>query len=75
MLFPYVINVNGFDTGIAIANTTTDMFGTAAQAGTCSLYFYGLAAPTINPFVTPTVATGTVYANLASTLAPASAGI
>jgi hypothetical protein len=70
MLFPYVINVNGFDTGIAIANTTTDIFGTAAQAGVCSFYFYGTAAPTVNPFVTPTVATGTDYANLASTMAP-----
>jgi hypothetical protein len=70
LLYPYVINVNGFDTGIAIANTSTDPFGTSAQAGTCSLYFYGTAQPTVNPFVTPTVATATVYANLASTLAP-----
>jgi hypothetical protein len=74
MLFPYVINVNGFDTGMAIANTTTDPFGTTAQAGTCSLYFYGSSAPTTEPFVTPTVATGTVYANLASTLAPGFSG-
>jgi len=77
MLYPYVINVNGFDTGIAIANTTTDPFGTSAQAGTCSLYFYGSSAPTAtgtNPFVTPVVATGTVYANLASTLAPGFSG-
>jgi len=74
LLFPYVINVNGFDTGIAIANTTTDPFGTAAQAGTCSLYFYGSSAPTVTPFVTPVVATGTDYANLASTLAPGFSG-
>jgi large repetitive protein len=74
MLFPYVINVNGFDTGLAIANTTTDPFGTAAQNGTCSLYFYGSSAPTTEPFVSPIVATGTVYTNLASTLAPGFAG-
>jgi hypothetical protein len=77
MLFPYVINVNGFDTGMAIANTTSDPFGTAAQAGTCSLWFYGSSAPTAtgtNPFTTPIVATGTVYANLASTLAPGFSG-
>jgi hypothetical protein len=74
MLFPYVINVNGFDTGIAIANTTTDPFGTAAQAGTCSLYFYGSTAPTTNPVVTPIVATGTDYTSLASTLAPGFSG-
>jgi hypothetical protein len=74
LLFPYVINVNGFDTGLAIANTTTDPFGTPAQAGTCSYYFYGSSAPTTEPFVTPVVATGTVYANLASTLAPGFSG-
>jgi hypothetical protein len=71
MLFPYVVNTNGFDTGIAIANTSADIFGTSAQQGTCSLSFYGTAAPTVNPFVTPTaVGAGTVYANLASTMAP-----
>jgi hypothetical protein len=74
LLFPYVINVNGFDTGIAIANTTTDIFGTTAQTGACSFYFYGSAAPTVNPFVGPTVATGTDYANLASTMAPGFSG-
>jgi len=74
LLYPYVINVNGFDTGLAIANTTTDPYGTAAQQGTCSLYFYGSSAPTTNPFVTPSVASGTVYANLASTLAPGFSG-
>jgi len=74
LLYPYVINVNGFDTGLAVANTTTDPFGTSAQAGTCSLYFYGSSAPTTIPFVTPIVASGTVYANLASTLAPGFSG-
>jgi hypothetical protein len=74
MLFPYVINVNGFDTGIAIANTTTDPFGTAAQAGICNLYFYGSSAPTTNPFPTPVIPTATVYANLASFVAPGFSG-
>jgi len=74
MLFPYVINVNGFDTGIAIANTTVDPFSTAAQAGTCSLYFYGSSQPTTNPFPTPSVAAGTDYATLASTVAPGFSG-
>jgi hypothetical protein len=74
MLFPYVINVNGFDTGLAIANTTSDPFGTAAQTGTCSLYFYGSSAPTTIPYVTPVVATGTDWTSLASTLAPGFSG-
>jgi hypothetical protein len=73
LLYPYVINVNGFDTGLAIANTTTDPFGTTAQVGVCTLNFYGSTAPAA-AFVTPSVATGTVYANLASTLAPGFSG-
>jgi len=73
LLFPYVINVNGFDTGLAIANTTTDPFGTTPQVGTCTLNFYGSSAPAA-AFVTPSVATGTVYANLASTIAPGFSG-
>jgi hypothetical protein len=68
LLFPFVTNINGFDTGIAVANTTTDPFGTTAQAGTCTFNFYGSGAPT--PVTTPIVATGTDYANTASTIAP-----
>jgi hypothetical protein len=73
LLYPYVINTNGFDTGLAIANTSTDPFGTTAQVGTCQLNFYGSTAPS-GPFTTPSIATGTVYANLASTLAPGFSG-
>jgi hypothetical protein len=67
LLFPFVTNIAGFDTGIAIANTTTDPFGTRVQNGTCSLNFYGTAAP---PAVTtPNIATATVFTTLASTAA------
>ena len=41
LLFPFVTNQAGFDTGIAIANTSQDPFGTANQTGTCKLNFYG----------------------------------
>jgi hypothetical protein len=68
LLFPFVTNINGFDTGLAIANTTTDPFGTSAQAGSCTLNFYGSGAP--SPVTTASVASGTVYANTASTIAP-----
>jgi hypothetical protein len=68
LLFPFVTNINGFDTGLAIANTTTDPFGTSAQAGTCTLNFFGSGAP--SPVTTASVATGTVYANTASTVSP-----
>jgi large repetitive protein len=68
LLFPYVANVAGFDTGLAIANTSTDPFGTVPQNGTCKLNWYGTAAPAVT--TTPNVPTATVYANTTSTLAP-----
>jgi len=69
LLFPFVTNINGFDTGLAIANTTTDTTnGIAPQNGTCTLNFYGSTAP--SAFNTGNVASGTVYANTASTVAP-----
>jgi len=41
LLFPFVTNIAGFDTGVAIANTSTDPFGTSAQTGTVTLNYYG----------------------------------
>jgi hypothetical protein len=68
LLFPFVTNQAGFDTGLAISNTSTDPFGTTPQAGTCGLNWYGAAAPAV--FTTPKVASATTWANLASGLAP-----
>ena len=50
LLFPFVTNQLGFDTGIVLANTANDPFGvagytTGAAQGTCSLNFYGSGAP------------------------------
>jgi hypothetical protein len=60
LLFPYITTVPGFTTGIEIANTTTDPFGTTNQSGTCALNWYQGAN---NPAqtVTAAVATGTIY--------------
>jgi hypothetical protein len=55
LLFPYVTNWAGFDTGIAIANTSTDPFGSPAdrvQAGRCRLFYYGRLANGNPPTVT-----------------------
>jgi hypothetical protein len=41
LLFPFVTQAPGFDTGIAIANTTTDPYGTTPQTGPVDMYFYG----------------------------------
>lgn len=72
LLFPFVTNQLGFDTGLAIANTSTDPFGSSgatAQAGTCTLNFYGAGAPSPNNVTTPNVPSGTVFAGVLSGLA------
>jgi len=61
LLFPFVTNQSGFDTGIALANTSLDPFGTGPQQRTVKLYYFGstagggVAPP---PFVTQTVPAG-----------------
>jgi hypothetical protein len=40
LLFPFVSNAAGFDTGIAISNTSKDPFGTVPQRGACTLNYY-----------------------------------
>jgi hypothetical protein len=41
LLFPFVTNGAGYETGMAIVNTTKDPFGTQSQTGTCTVTFYG----------------------------------
>jgi len=41
LLFVFLTNQAGFDSGIAISNTSLDPFGTATQAGACKLNYYG----------------------------------
>jgi hypothetical protein len=41
LLFPYITNQAGFDTGLVISNTSVDPLGTPAQDGTCTLNYYG----------------------------------
>ncbi len=75
LLFPFVTNQAGFDTGIAISNTSTDPFastlkgGAVAQAGTCALNFYGTGAPSPANVTTSSVATGTVFTQVLSGVA------
>jgi hypothetical protein len=69
LLYPYVTNLSGFDTGLAIANTSTDSFGTSPQAGSCTLKWYQGAN---NPADTNTgnIASGTVFVTTASQAVP-----
>jgi hypothetical protein len=61
LLYVYVTNQAGFDTGMVISNTSMDPFGTSTQEGACTIYYYGTttgggAAPA--PVTTPTVPAG-----------------
>lgn len=70
LLFPFVTNQAGFDTGIALINTSQSNFtgdsGTpanapfniAAQTGACTLYYFGVNAPAA-PQVTPPIGVDT----------------
>jgi len=83
LLYPFITNQQGFDTGLTVANTSQDPFTvgskvTAAQAGSCVFTWYGgtTTAPTTPPAptTTPNIPAGTVWAGLASTLVPAYQG-
>jgi hypothetical protein len=76
LLFPFVTNQLGFDTGIAISNTSTDNLasnGTKSaavpQSGTCTLAFYGAGAPSPSTVTTPNVPTATTYTVVLSGIA------
>jgi len=65
LLFPYLVADGGFDTGVAIENTSKDPLGTVSSNGSCTLNFYGKNAPAI-----PT----TCAAGTATCLGPINAG-
>jgi len=83
LLFPYVTNAAGFETGLAVANATTDNLGTTAAKpsvaapvnGTCTFNFYGNAAqpaatitPTIGAYTAAAPTTVPIYANVLTAL-------
>jgi len=78
LLFPFVTSQLGFDTGIAISNASADPFGkfgavppgTTAPAGACTLNYYGAGAPSPAAVATPSIASGTTYAFVNSSVAP-----
>jgi len=81
LLFPFVTNASGFETGIAIANMTTDNLaksGASSSAspssGTCTLWFYGNVATAPAPYNTPSIGAysssqSPVYANTLTSMA------
>jgi len=80
LLFPFVTNVAGFDTGLSISNTGADTKKTSNQSGTCSLTFWDGTTANGTPTV-PAVTVGPLgpgqsstnikgFVGLASVLAP-----
>ncbi len=82
LLFPYVTNTAGFETGISIANTSSDTLSTVTQAGTCTLTFFGtnniiggtVVSFTAAPVMTPSIPAGAIWANTLSAAMGQSAG-
>lgn len=77
LLFPFVTSALGFDTGIALADTSADPFGTVASPGTCALNFYGSGAPSPSTGVAAPNGTqnaGQVNTFLLSSVAPGFTG-
>jgi hypothetical protein len=72
LLFPYITTLAGFDTGLAISNTSMDPFGTTPQSGPCTLNFYGSNAPL--PITTQPIVAGTTYTAVMSTPSPSFQG-
>jgi len=61
LLWPYVTAQEGFDTGMAISNTSLDPFGTATQEGACAINYYGNVsggAPVPGAITTPAIPAG-----------------
>jgi len=74
LLFPFVSSLGGFDTGLAIANTSTDtgVYTTTPQNGTCTFNLYGTPTPVAIPPVT--IASGNTAGILLSSLNPGFTG-
>jgi len=73
LLFPFATNQVGFDTGLAISNTSLDVYGTSVQDGGCTLHFFQFASGAgTNPADYPItdVAPGTTWASTVMAIAP-----
>jgi len=76
LLFPYVSTITGFETGLAISNTSMDPFTTGLQAGACTLNWYGnnnggstntpIPSSTTAVSGAPVIAAGTTWTGAAS---------
>jgi len=63
LLYPYTLASQGaagqgFDTGLSVANTSWDPFGTVNQTGSCKLYAYGVTLGGATPVPVQTTISG-----------------
>jgi hypothetical protein len=73
LLFPFVSNAAGFETGIGIVDTSQDPFGTTVQSGTCVVNFYGSSggtASTSTMYTTPTISPTAPFAATLTSMGP-----
>jgi hypothetical protein len=72
LLFPYLTTTSGYDSGIALVNTSLDNatgdpaapFNTPTQEGICTMYFFGLQngdVSAIPPIETPSIPAGQLF--------------
>lgn len=68
LLFPFLTNQAGFDTGIALVNTSLDNagnnqpFDTDTQTGACTVYYFDGTTTAPAPQVTPDIPAGGMFA-------------
>jgi hypothetical protein len=68
LLFPFISNQAGFDTGIALVNTSADNagnklpFNTSTQHGTCTVFYFNGTTTAPAPQVTPDIVAGGMFA-------------
>jgi hypothetical protein len=63
LLFPYVTQAPGYDTGIGISNTGADPLGTQGEPGVCTFHYYGSGrdgSPPPSPQVSAVVNPGVI---------------
>jgi len=75
LLFPYVVSTAGYDTGIAIANTSTDPgatfgFNATPQAGAIQFWYYGVGMNNTAPPATQCTNTASPGACPGTTVVP-----
>jgi len=74
LLYPFVTNKLGFDTGIAIANMGQDNKGTSSQSGSCTLTFWDGTTTGTTPTATTTLGPLTAGQSVTTLVSTAAAG-